>query len=187
MYGFKLGQFEIFLSQGEFLTSDLYRYLNYDKIFECLCILSELSSKSEMSKSTTIKEAIKVWEEKHQKVAADATVVKLFMQQPFIVKIEAGLSVLAKCEHLSLGTNQIDRMSNFQGLGCLRILSLSRNNIKKIEGLDAVADTLEELWLSYNLIEKLNGVEMCKKLKILYVSNNKIKAWDGMTSLVINC
>ena len=63
-------------------------------------------------------------------------------------------------------------------------MSLGRNNIKKIEGLDAVAETLEELWLSYNLIEKLNGVEVCKKLKILYLSNNKIKAWDGVTPAV---
>jgi dynein light chain 1 len=63
-------------------------------------------------------------------------------------------------------------------------LSLGRNNIKKIEGLDAVADTLEELWISYNQLEKLNGVECCKKLKVLYASNNKIKAWDGIQCLV---
>jgi dynein light chain 1 len=62
---------------------------------------------------------------------------------------------------------------------------LGRNNIKKIEGLDAVADTLEELWISYNQIEKLNGVECCKKLKVLYASNNKIKAWDGVTCIVM--
>ena len=37
----------------------------------------------------------------------------------------------------------------------LKILSLGRNLIKKIENLDAVAETLEELWLSYNLIASL--------------------------------
>ena len=37
----------------------------------------------------------------------------------------------------------------------LRILSLGRNLIKKIENLDAVAETLEELWLSYNIITGL--------------------------------
>lgn len=66
----------------------------------------------------------------------------------------------------------------------LKILSLGKNNIKKIEGLEAVSDTLEELWLSYNNIEKLNGVECCKKLKVLYASNNKIKAWEGLAALV---
>lgn len=69
-------------------------------------------------------------------------------------------------------------------IASLKILSLGRNSIKKIEGLEAVADTLEELWISYNQIEKLNGVECCKKLKVLYVSNNKIKAWDGLTCIV---
>jgi hypothetical protein len=37
----------------------------------------------------------------------------------------------------------------------LRILSLGRNLLKKIENVEAVADTLQELWLSYNQIEKL--------------------------------
>ena len=37
----------------------------------------------------------------------------------------------------------------------LRILSLGRNLIKKIENLDAVAETLEELWMSYNLVAGL--------------------------------
>jgi hypothetical protein len=37
----------------------------------------------------------------------------------------------------------------------LRILSLGRNLLKKIENVEVVADTLEELWLSYNQIEKL--------------------------------
>ena len=34
----------------------------------------------------------------------------------------------------------------------LRILSLGRNIIKKIEKLEEVADTLNELWISYNLV-----------------------------------
>lgn len=66
----------------------------------------------------------------------------------------------------------------------LTVLSLARNNIKKIEGLEPVADTLEELWLSYNLIEKVNGIECCKKLKVFYLSNNKVKGWDGIDKLV---
>ena len=74
----------------------------------------------------------------------------------------------------------------------MKILSLGRNLIKKIEGLDAVADTLEQLWISYNQIERLNGIgkkalllaECCKKLKVLYASNNKIKLWEGVQPLV---
>ncbi|KAJ1547548.1 Dynein light chain 1, axonemal [Cladochytrium tenue] len=92
-------------------------------------------------------------------------------------------AVTAKAKkQLALSTNQIEKISNLNGLSCLRILSLGRNSIKKIEGLDAVSETLEELWVSYNLIERLNGIECCKKLKVLYASNNKIKAWEGVTS-----
>ncbi|KAJ3195979.1 taspase, threonine aspartase, 1 [Irineochytrium annulatum] len=97
--------------------------------------------------------------------------------------MDASLAQLAKCEQLGLSTNQIEKISNLNGLSCLRILSLGRNSIKKIEGLDAVSDTLEELWVSYNQIERLNGIECCKKLKVLYASNNKIKLWEGVTPL----
>ncbi|ORY50422.1 outer arm dynein light chain 1 [Rhizoclosmatium globosum] len=138
-----------------------------------------------MSKGTSIKDAIKIWEEKNPgQNSAEAPIVKMLAQQPFIVKMDASLATLAKCEQLGLSTNMIEKISNLQGLSCLKILSLGRNYIKKIEGLDAVADTLEELWISYNLIERMNGIECCKKLKVLYASNNKIKAWDGVTSLV---
>ncbi len=51
----------------------------------------------------------------------------------------------------------------------LEVLSLGRNNIKKIEGLDGVADTLKELWISYNNIEKMAGIEKLKSLEILYM------------------
>lgn len=135
-----------------------------------------------MSKGLSIKEALKLWEEKNGTPAAEATVVKLLMQQPFIAKMDATLQTLQCCEHLSLSTNNIEKISNLNGLK-LRVLSLGRNNIKKIEGLDAVSETLEELWISYNLIEKFNGIECCKKLKVLYASNNKVKAWEGITCL----
>eukprot|EP00158_Paraphelidium_tribonemae_P001012 Partr_v1_DN23855_c0_g1_i3_m63872 putative Dynein, axonemal, light chain 1 len=121
---------------------------------------------------------------------------------PPINKIDPTLaSMIPKVKHLSLGSNQIDKISSLQGLcnilytsqvakaneltviACLTILSLGRNNIKKIEGLEGVADTLEELWLSYNNIDKVNGVECCKKLKVLYMAQNKIKAWDGLDKL----
>ncbi|KAJ3343421.1 Dynein light chain 1, axonemal [Entophlyctis luteolus] len=131
-----------------------------------------------MSKGTSIKDAIKIWvgsiaarvpEEKNPGTpSSEATIVKLISMQPFIVKMDASLAALAKCE---------------LSVSLVQILSLGRNYIKKIEGLDAVADTLEELWISYNQIERLNGIECCKKLKVLYASNNKIKAWDGITSL----
>ncbi|NXG67814.1 DNAL1 protein, partial [Hemiprocne comata] len=65
----------------------------------------------------------------------------------------------------------------------LRILSLGRNNIKNLNGLEAVAETLEELWISYNFIEKLRGIRVMKKLKVLYMSNNLVKDWAEFVRL----
>ena len=65
-------------------------------------------------------------------------------------------------------------MANFGALENLEILSMGRNNIKKIELLDSVGDHLEQLWMSFNSISSLNGLEKCKVLKVLYVGNNKI-------------
>ena len=65
----------------------------------------------------------------------------------------------------------------------LRILSLARNNIKKIMGLEDLGQSLEELWLSYNQVERLDGLQPCGKLHTLYISNNKIKSWDEVNKL----
>ena len=65
----------------------------------------------------------------------------------------------------------------------LKILSLGRNNIKNLAGLEQVADNLEQLWVSYCLIEKLKGVAVLKKVKTLYMSNNKVKDWKEFDQL----
>ncbi|XP_015763852.1 PREDICTED: dynein light chain 1, axonemal-like isoform X2 [Acropora digitifera] len=85
---------------------------------------------------------------------------------------------------LSLSTNCIEKIANLNGLRNIKILSLGRNNIKNLNGLEAVADTLQELWVSYNNIEKLKGIGVLKKLKVLYMSNNQVKAWDEFQKLV---
>ena len=51
----------------------------------------------------------------------------------------------------------------------LKILSLGRNLIKNISGLEAVSDTLEQLWISYNLIERLKGITVLSKLKVQHL------------------
>ena len=57
--------------------------------------------------------------------------------------------------HLALSTNSIEKIAGLAGMDALQILSLGRNLIRKIEGLDPVAETLEQLWLSYNQLERL--------------------------------
>ncbi|NXO22561.1 DNAL1 protein, partial [Cisticola juncidis] len=135
------------------------------------------------AKATTIKEALARWEEKSGQKASEAKEVKLYGQVPPVEKMDGALSALVNCEKLSLSTNCIDRIANLNNLKNLRILSLGRNNIKNLNGLEAVAETLEELWISYNLIEKLRGIRVMKKLKVLYMSNNLVKDWAEFVRL----
>lgn len=74
-------------------------------------------------------------------------------------------------------------MISLPNLKNLKILSLGRNFLKKIEKLEDNSGTLEELWLSYNQIDKLDGLNTLKKLRILYLSNNLIKNFDELTKL----
>ena len=63
------------------------------------------------------------------------------------------------------------------GLQSLKILTLSRNQIRQIKHLDTVAGSLEQLWLSYNQIERLDGLANLPKLHTLYVGNCRIRDW----------
>ena len=88
----------------------------------------------------------------------------------------AGLNNLTNCEHLMLSTNSIDKISiALTGLKQLRILSLGRNVIKKIERLDDLGENLCELWMSYNQVSSLDGLGALSNLTTLYMSNNQIK------------
>ena len=90
----------------------------------------------------------------------------------------ASINTLKKCKHLRLSTNSIDKMIPLD-LDNLEILSMGRNQIKRIEGLDNVKDTLKQLWLSYNGIAVLAGVEKLVNLEVLYLSNCKVASSEG--------
>jgi Leucine-rich repeat (LRR) protein len=66
----------------------------------------------------------------------------------------------------------------------LRVLSLGRNNIKKLEKLEDVASSLEQLWISYNQISSLDGIACLVNLHTLYMSNNAIKSFSELVHLV---
>jgi len=138
----------------------------------------------------TVAQAIKNWEALNpDSPPEDAEYMKLYSQQPPIAKLDGSLNSLKSCERLALSTNCIDRMIPLNGMAKLKILSLGRNQIKKIEYLETVATTLEELWISYNSIATLDGINCCTNLTTLYMSNNLIKQWTeldklaGLTSL----
>ena len=129
-------------------------------------------------KPTSCRDAIKKWEEKTGVAPAEAEEVSLIGQIPPMDRIDDSLNQFENAVKLSLSTNAIDKMISLPRLKQLKILSLGRNNIKKLQYLDDVAATLEELWISYNFIERLEGLGSLQKLHTLYISNNKIKSWD---------
>ncbi|XP_055634585.1 dynein axonemal light chain 1-like [Toxorhynchites rutilus septentrionalis] len=137
-----------------------------------------------MSRATTIKEALHRWSEQNE--GADPTQAKdiqLQFQWPPIEKMDGTLSSLVACEKLSLSTNMIDKIVGVSGMKNLRILSLARNYIKSLNGIESLGETLEELWISYNQIDKLKGVESLKRLKVLYIGNNSIREWGEFNRL----
>lgn len=69
------------------------------------------------------------------------------------------------------------------GLRHLKILSLSRNNIKNLNGLEVLGETLEQLWISYNHIEKFKGINTLKKLRVFFFAYNQIKDWNEINKL----
>ena len=108
--------------------------------------------------------------------------VELFGQCPPIEKMDAALSNLKACKHLSLSTNNIGKITSLAGMENLEILSVGRNQLRSLD-VDGVSDTLQELWASYNLVGSLAGVEKLQKLRTLYVSNNNIKSIDEVNRL----
>ena len=104
---------------------------------------------------------------------------------PSISKMDNTLSTLKNCVQLSLSTNCIERIAGISGsMEKLKILSLGRNNIKKIEKLDEVAGTLEQLWISYNEISSLDGLASLKNLTTLYFARNNIKSFSELDKIV---
>lgn len=79
-------------------------------------ISNKLNQKSfnkiiKMAKASSIKDALKRWEEKHGQSASEATEVFLCFQWPPIEKMDNALAVLSKCKRLSLSTNMIEKIS----------------------------------------------------------------------------
>jgi len=92
------------------------------------------------------------------------------------------LNSFAACVKLSLSSNFIVKIPDIH-LKNLEILSLGRNKIKVIRGLDFVGNTLKQLWISYNEIDKLDGLQALLKLECFYIGNNNIAKVDELNKI----
>ena len=70
---------------------------------------------------------------------------------------------------------RLPSIQNLQNLKNLKILSLGRNLIKSLAGIEAVGETLEQLWISYNKINNLQPLVKLEKLHTLYMAHNLVK------------
>lgn len=107
-----------------------------------------------MSTATSIKEAIARFEDAEFRrrceaapqferdsitkvIAAEQDKVLLIGMLPPIVKMDKDIAQLKECVHLGLSTNAIEKIGpGLKQLKKLKILSLGRNSIRKIEQLD---------------------------------------------------
>ena len=85
-----------------------------------------------IAKSTSCRDAIKAWENNTGNSARDSKEINLICLLPPIDKMDDSLNTLEQCEKLCLSNNEIERMISLPKLKNLKILSLGRNNIKKI-------------------------------------------------------
>lgn len=135
----------------------------------------------------SLQTAIKIWSESNpDKKIEQESVVKLMCTTPPIDRIDNSVNTLLQnVVRLSLSTNCIDKIP-LLSLPNLRVLSLGRNQIKKISGLEEIGATLVELWISYNQVATLDGLACCSALETLFISNNKIKEESELKKLTAN-
>jgi len=112
-----------------------------------------------------------------------ASQVLLFGMMPPIAKMDNTLSTLKAAKHISLSSNNIERVTGLKGCESCEILSLGRNQLKKLDGVEDVAETLQELWVSYNLLQSLKGIEKLGKLRVLYATQNLIAKLTELDAL----
>ena len=137
-----------------------------------------------MEKKKSLQEAIGDWEKEHEEEGrklCDEEWVDLIFRG--IADLDSnGLNYIKGCKKLSLSSNFISKIPDLH-FDNIEILSLGRNKIRAVRGLDFLGKTLRELWISYNEIEKLDGFKSLTKLQKLYIGNNLIAKIDELNNL----
>ena len=92
----------------------------------------------------SLRDAIRAWEQKTGLLPNETTDINLMCQLPTpIDRLDESINLLENCEKLCLSTNAIERFVPMPKVVNLRILSICRNSLKRIQYLDGLANTLE--------------------------------------------
>ena len=135
-----------------------------------------------LAKKKSLQEAIADWEKENEgQKLSDMEWVDLVFRA--INDLDSNsLNYIKGCKKLSLSSNFISKIPDLH-FDNLEILSLGRNKIRAIRGLDFLGKSLKELWISYNEIEKLDGLKSLVKLQKLYIGNNLISKPEELNNL----
>ena len=139
-----------------------------------------------MSKGTSCKEAILRYcnSLENKPKPEELTECLIYYEKPSIERMDQSLSMLKSCKKLSMSSNVIEKIAYLNGLQ-LEILSLGRNQIRKLDGIEACKDTLQEVWVSHNCIDKLTVFVNYPfpKLKKIFAACNNISNWAEVENL----
>ena len=135
-----------------------------------------------LAKKKSLQEAIADWEKENEgQKLSDMEWVDLVFRA--INDLDSNsLNYIKGCKKLSLSSKFISKIPDLH-FDNLEILSLGRNKIRAIRGLDFLGKSLKELWISYNEIEKLDGLKSLVKLQKLYIGNNLISKPEELNNL----
>eukprot|EP00475_Leptophrys_vorax_P023433 TRINITY_DN3206_c0_g2_i3.p1 TRINITY_DN3206_c0_g2~~TRINITY_DN3206_c0_g2_i3.p1 ORF type:complete len:268 (+),score=82.16 TRINITY_DN3206_c0_g2_i3:1309-2112(+) len=88
-------------------------------------------------------------------------------------------------EELDCYENRIEHVTDedLKGFDRLRILDLSFNGLRKIEGLENVANTLTTLYLVNNKIKQISNLDTLIHLTMLELGSNRIREIQGLEHL----
>uniref|UniRef100_A0A182Q3C2 NXF1/2/3/5-like leucine-rich repeat domain-containing protein n=1 Tax=Anopheles farauti TaxID=69004 RepID=A0A182Q3C2_9DIPT len=142
-----------------------------------------------MARSTTIKDALKRWQEEHDgQDPVEAVDIHLQFRWPPIEKMDGTLGTLEvvgdTLEELWISYNLIDKLKGVESLRKLKVLYMANNSVRdwgELAKLQAISGTLEDLVFAGNpLVENLDETayvrEVTKRLPTL-------KKLDGVPML----
>lgn len=122
----------------------------------------------------TATQALAEWQKNHpDEPIEDVVEVGLQFNHPPITVMSDKLAQLAACKKLMISTNNIQEIKFLPPR--IEVLSIGRNLLTKLTGIEKAAATLTQLWMSYNSVKDLRPIAACKRLTVLYLAHNKVE------------